>query len=161
VQLFGCTIFVAIGDVQLISCGYARAMEQPVESVTRQLELEISPDALWEAITDRSALEAWLGDQVDVDLRPGGTGVVVDDGITRRVRVETVEHGRGWSFRWQVDDEPESHVTFAIATSDDGGSRLTITETLSAEAGAGGRGSRWELCALLLWACTAAAALVR
>jgi uncharacterized protein YndB with AHSA1/START domain len=136
-------------------------MEQPAETVTRQLDLDISPDALWDAITDRSALEAWLGDEVDVDLRPGGTGVVVDDGITRRLRVETVERGQGWSFRWQVDDEPESVVTFAIATTADGGSRLTITETLSAEASARSGGFRWELCALLLWACTAACALVR
>jgi hypothetical protein len=39
---------------------------------------------------------------------------------------------------------------------------LTITETLDAEVQArSGGGFRWELCALLLWACTAAVALMR
>ena len=41
-----------------------------METVTRRVELEISTDELWAAITDREALEAWLGEQVEVDLRP-------------------------------------------------------------------------------------------
>lgn len=132
-----------------------------METISRQIDLDVSPVALWEAISDRGALETWLGDTVDVDLRPGGAGVVIDDGVTRRVRVDTVDAGRGWSFHWQVDGEPESHVVLAIATTDDGGSRLTITESLSAQASAAGHGFRWDLCALLLWACTMAATLVR
>jgi uncharacterized protein YndB with AHSA1/START domain len=142
--------------VQLISCSYAPLME----TVTRRVELDISPEALWNAITDGEMLAAWFGDTVDVDLRPGGTGAVIDEQVTRRLRVDAVEPGRGWSFDWSVDDEPASHVSFAIESTDDGGSRLTITETLSASASAD-RGFRWDLCALLLWACTMATALVR
>ena len=132
-----------------------------METVSRQVELDISPEALWDTISERAGLETWLGDTVDVDLQPGAAGVVVDDDVARRIRVDSVDHGRGWSFHWQVGDEPESHVVLAIAATDDGGSRLTITESLSAQASAAGLGFRWELCALLLWACTAAAALVR
>ena len=143
-------------------CNFSVAvMLARMETVSRQVELDISPDALWAAISERAALEAWFGDVVDLDLRPGGSGVVVDDGVVRHVHIDTVEPGRGWSFHWQVDDEPESHVTLAIATTDDGGSRLTVTETLSAEASAAGHGFRWDLCAVLLWACTVATALVR
>src|SRR5262245_25709171 len=134
-----------------------------METVTRQVELEITPDALWAAISDRDTLEAWLGERVDVDLRPGGRGVIVDDGVARDVVVRTVDEGHGWSFEWHVDDAPVSTVSFEISTSDDGASLLTITETMHAEAQAhaGAGGFRWELCALLLWACTAAVALVR
>jgi uncharacterized protein YndB with AHSA1/START domain len=132
-----------------------------METVSRQVELDISPEALWDAISQRPGLETWLGDAVDVELRPGAAGIVVDDDVTRRIRVDTVDPGRGWSFHWQVDDEPESHVVLAIAATDDGGSRLTITESLSPQASAAGHGFRWELCALLLWASTAIAALVR
>ena len=133
-----------------------------METVTRQVQLDISPDALWSAITDREALEAWLGEQVDLDLRPGGEGVIVDDGIARDVVVHSVEEGRGWSFEWRVDEAPVSIVSFEISTGDDGSSVLTITETLQGDAHAqAGCGFRWELCALLLWACTAAVALVR
>lgn len=135
-----------------------------METVTRHIDLDLSPDALWEAITDRELLEAWLGDTVDIDLRPGGTGVVVDNGVTRRVTVSDYDPGRGWAFDWRVDDEPGSRVTLAIATTDTGGTRLTITETLAASATASASaasGMRWDLCLFLLWACTFAAALVR
>jgi uncharacterized protein YndB with AHSA1/START domain len=135
-----------------------------METVTRQIDLNLSPDALWDAITDREMLETWLGDTVDIDLRPGGSGVVVDDGVTRHVTVSDYEPGRGWAFDWRVDDEPESRVTFAISTTDLGGTRLTITETLGASASAGAgsvSAMRWDLCLFLLWACTVAAALAR
>jgi uncharacterized protein YndB with AHSA1/START domain len=134
-----------------------------METVTRHVELDISPDALWSAITDRETLEAWLGERVDVDLRPGGSGVIVDAGVTREVIVHSVEDGRGWSFEWRVDAAPVSVVSFEISRNDDGASVLTITETLTAgtEARAEACGFRWDLCALLLWACTVAVALVR
>ena len=32
-----------------------------METVTRRIELDITPEALWAAITDRETLEAWLG----------------------------------------------------------------------------------------------------
>ena len=134
-----------------------------METITRHVELDISPDALWSAITDRETLEAWLGERVDVDVRPGGTGVIVDDGITREVNVHSVDEGRGWSFEWRVDEAPLSVVSFEISSTDDGASVLTITETLSAgaEARAEAGSVRWDLCALLLWACTVAVAFVR
>jgi len=142
-----------------MSCGYDAAME----TVTRHVELDISADALWSAITDRETLEAWLGERVDVDLRPGGSGVIVDDGIAREVIVHSVEEGRGWSFEWRVDEAPLSVVSFEISSTERGASVLTITETLTAdaEARADTGGFRWELCALLLWACTVAVAFVR
>jgi uncharacterized protein YndB with AHSA1/START domain len=134
-----------------------------METVTRHVELDISPDALWSAITDRETLEAWLGERVDVDLQPGGTGVIVDEGIAREVIVHSVEEGRGWSFEWRVDEAPVSVVSFEISRNDEGASVLTITETLTAgtEARAEAGSFRWDLCALLLWACTVAVAFVR
>ena len=146
-------------EVQPHSCGYHADME----TITREVELDISPEELWGAITDRETLEAWLGERVDVDLRPGGEGVIVDDGITRDVVVRTIEDGRGWSFEWRIDDAPVSTVSFEISTAGGGSSVLTIRETLHAEAHAhaDAGGFRWDLCALLLWACTLAAALVR
>ena len=134
-----------------------------METVTRHVELDISPDALWSAITDRETLEAWLGERVDVELRPGGTGVIVDEGVTREVIVHAVDEGRGWSFEWRVDEAPVSVVSFEISRNDEGASVLTITETLTAgtEARADAGSFRWDLCALLLWACTVAVAFVR
>ena len=52
-------------------------------------------------------------------------------------------------------------MNFEITEVDDGRSALTITETLTAKAESGARAFRWDLCALLLWACTVAVAVVR
>jgi len=138
--------------------------ETSTDTVTRQIELDLSPAALWSAISDRELLEQWLGDRVEVELVPGSTGVIVDDGVSRTVVIDHVEVGSSWSFRWSVDGEPESVVTIAIGEPLESGTRLTITEALSAEASAAGHGFRWDVCTLLLWLCavgSTAAALMR
>ena len=134
------------------------------ETITRDLDLDLELDEAWDAITERDALEAWLGERVEIDLRPGGTGVVLDDGIERNLVVEHVDDGRGWSFRWQSPDAPASTVTFTIAPRDTGGSRLTITETLSASSSATARADAtlvWETRVACLWMFTMAFARVR
>jgi uncharacterized protein YndB with AHSA1/START domain len=142
-------------------------------TITRHVELDIEADRLWDALTDSSLLATWLGDHVDLDVRPGGTGTVVDDGVVRRVRVDHVQHGRELTFTWWDDDHPEvaSTVRFAVEQLPEGTSRLAIVETfepdapggtvVQARASAGAR-DRWGVRVVCLWACTvAAAALVR
>jgi uncharacterized protein YndB with AHSA1/START domain len=137
-------------------------------TITREIDLDTSVDVLWQAVSDPEQMSAWLGDSVDVDVRPGGTGTVVDDGIVRQVVVDEVSGPRHLAFRWweQGDESTASRVVFSVGTNADGGSRLTITETLPdqssrivARALAGTR--RWEVRAMSLWACTMAIALVR
>jgi len=137
-------------------------------TITRQVDLDAPADELWDLVSDPDQMATWLGDSVDVDLRPGGTGTVVDDGIVRHVQIEEVSESRRLSFTWweSGDRSTESRVVFAIGTSDDGRSRLTITETLpeqsprlSARASAGRM--RWEVRVLSLWACTVAVASMR
>jgi len=137
-------------------------------TVTREIDLDTSVDALWQTISDPDHLGTWLGDAVDVDMRPGGTGTVVDDGIVRHLRVEEVSEPRHLSFTWWEpgSESTASRVVFAVGTNDDGGSRLTITETLPDQsprivARASASKLRWEVRAMSLWACTMAAALVR
>src|SRR5215211_5632518 len=114
------------------------------ESIIREVELDLAPDQMWDAITDRHQLEQWLGETVDIDVRPGGTGFVVDDEIRRDVVVERVDHGRSWSFRWRPHDAGSlSRVTLDVVPVGHGQSRLTITETLVASAAADHQ-LRWE-----------------
>ena len=79
--------------------------------------------------------QPWLGDAVDVDLRPGGTGVV------DRRRRHPAPHGRHRRARPRLVVRVERrrrarHRTCRSrsTSTDDGGSRLTITETLAASA---------------------------
>ena len=137
-------------------------------TITRQVDLDTPADELWDMVSDPDQMATWLGDSVDVDLRPGGTGTVVDDGIVRHVHIDEVSESRRLSFTWWESDDrsTESRVVLAIGTIADGRSRLTITETLPGQsprlsARAAAATMRWEVRALALWAGTVAAVLVR
>lgn len=135
-----------------------------MDSITRQVDLDLDAAQLWEAISDPEQLAAWLGDDVDVAMQPGEVGTITDDGIVRAVRVDEVIADRHVSFTWWDPTEPanRSQVVFEI-TATPSGSRLTIIETLPAPSVASASAqaqARWEVRVLSLWACTVAAALV-
>jgi uncharacterized protein YndB with AHSA1/START domain len=139
-------------------------------TITRQIDLDTPADVLWDLVSDPDEMANWLGDRVDVDVRNGGEGTVVDDGIVRHVVIEEVLEARELSFTWW-EPEDRSRASRVVFTVDPhgSGSRLTISETLhhqsprlSARASAVFTASaRWEVRALALWACTVAAVSVR
>lgn len=138
---------------------YDFAMEPT--TITRQVDLDTSSDDLWDMVSDPDQMATWLGDSVDVDVRPGGTGTVVDDGIVRHVQFEEVTESRRLSFTWweSGDRSTESRVEFTIVTIEDGRSRLTITETLPDQSPrmavrACAAQMRWGVRVLSLWART-------
>jgi uncharacterized protein YndB with AHSA1/START domain len=132
-----------------------------MDSITRQVDLDLDAAQLWETISDPEQLAAWLGDDVDVAMRPGEFGTITDDGIVRNVRVDEVVAERQVAFTWWDPTDParRSQVVFEV-TSTSTGSRLTIIETLPAPDAADAQ-ARWEIRVLCLWACTVAAALAQ
>ena len=102
----------------------------------RQIELEASPEEVWQLVCEP---ESWLADAGSVDLRPGGSGRLVDDGVARRVEVETVDEGARVVFRWWDEDHGEdgaSRVEITVRPST-GPTALAIRETLLRAGGAG------------------------
>ncbi|MEO8695606.1 MAG: SRPBCC domain-containing protein [Acidimicrobiales bacterium] len=137
-------------------------------TITRQVDLDTPADELWDMVSDPDQMATWLGDSVDVDMRPGGTGTVVDDGIVRDIEIDEVNESRRLSFTWweSGDRATASRVEFVVGTTTDGRSRLTITETLPdlsprMVARASATRMRWEVRVLSLWACTVALASMR
>jgi uncharacterized protein YndB with AHSA1/START domain len=143
---------------------------QPL-SITRRVDLDIDADQLWAALSDPAQLAAWLGDEVDLDVRQGGAGTVVDDGILRHVRSDHVSEGRELAFTWWEADQPNvaSTVRFEVEQRPAGGSRLAIVETFDPDSGGSSvakaravAAQRWGVRVMCLWACTVTAvALVR
>ncbi len=127
----------------------------------RQVDLDISTDALWELVADPARLAEWLCDAVDVDLVPDSVGRISDDGIERFVHVDRVDHGRSLGFTWWETPGEVSRVEFEIAELPGGGSRLEITETFVPSTLAPEAAVRWEVRVCALWACTVVAALVQ
>jgi uncharacterized protein YndB with AHSA1/START domain len=129
-------------------------------SITRSIELEAEIDEVWEAITTPEQLSGWLDGEVDVDLRPGGDGVLVEPGgAVRRMRIDEVEPARRLALQWWPEDgsSAASSVEFVLQPTP-GGTHLVVTETLAArhpvdaQAWAGGP-SGWDV-RLLLLGCT-------
>ena len=127
-------------------------------SVERQIELEASPEEVWQLVCEP---ESWLADAGSVDLRPGGTGRLVDEGVARRVEVETVDEGARVVFRWWDEDHGEDGASRVEITAplrpglgrpSTGPTSLAIRETLLLPvARASSRGPRAWACAGLRW----------
>ena len=97
--------------------------------VTREVVLDCSTDDAWELLTDREELAAWLRRPVDFDLD------VVD--------------GERVSFVWSDAGREPTEVEFVLRD-EDGCTRLTVTETLTARASVAGGirrfpiGANWD-----------------
>jgi uncharacterized protein YndB with AHSA1/START domain len=128
-------------------------MEQP--RIRRTLDLDCSPSALWQLVTEDSLLSGWLGEDVVVDLRPGGAGRLTDDdGRVHRLAVREVREGERLTFAWWPEDDEQaaSEVVFAVEPTGDG-SRLVITESRDT-------GSSWDARLVSLWLSVCALARV-
>jgi uncharacterized protein YndB with AHSA1/START domain len=93
------------------------------------VDLPTSIDAVWEAITDPAELAHWLGSSVELDVRPGGRGRIVDDdGTVREVVVTDVRYGEQIAWHWWSDRGDLSSVELRVAEHD-GHARLRIVES--------------------------------
>jgi uncharacterized protein YndB with AHSA1/START domain len=69
--------------------------------VEREVTVPAPPAEVWPAVTRSPEVSAWFGADVELDVRPGGRGVVRwPDGAERHVVVEDVEPERRLAFRW-------------------------------------------------------------
>jgi uncharacterized protein YndB with AHSA1/START domain len=128
-------------------------MEQP--TVRRTLDLDCSPAALWELVTDDALLSTWLGNDVVLDLRRGGAGRLTDDdGRVHHLVVREVRDGDRLSFAWWPDDDEQaaSEVVFIVEPVGEG-SRLVVIES-------NGAAASWEARLVSLWLSVCALARV-
>src|SRR5688500_16043390 len=103
-------------------------------AIRREVVFEAPLEEVWQALTRPERLREWFANDVQLDVRPGGTGVFRwDDGSLRHAVVEDVEEEQRLAFRWSDEDGAESRVELALADSPEGtGTRLTVTETATA-----------------------------
>ena len=126
-------------------------------SITRAVELEAPVDDVWEAVTTPALLSGWLEGAVDLDVRPGGEGTIVEpDGAVRRAHVEEVEPARRLALQWWPEDgsSPASRVELDLEATP-AGTRILVTETVLTESfitmsSSRATSARWDLRLLLL-----------
>ncbi|HEV2760808.1 MAG TPA: SRPBCC family protein [Acidimicrobiales bacterium] len=131
--------------------------------ITRTVDLHATLDDVWRALTEPQLLGDWLDSSVELDVRPGGEGVIVEaDGAVRRACVDEVDPARRLVLRWWPEDGggPESTVELELEQTPDG-TRVVVIETLTAtipgsttaSASASAASGRWAARFLLLGCC--------
>ena len=102
---------------------YDVAMNAASETV-----LPVGPDEAWEAVTDPDHLKEWLGEDVRIELEPGGDIEVRDGDEQRSGFVEEVDAPRRLVFWWSEPDEESSRVEIDLEP-EGGDTRIRVVES--------------------------------
>jgi uncharacterized protein YndB with AHSA1/START domain len=103
------------------------------DRIERTLQLAHAPAKVWAALTTPEGLSAWFGDNVTMDLRPGGAAqMTFRSGLTVDMRVERVEEPAVFGFTWRLPNLPEddprrTYVEFTLEAAG-AGTRLRVVE---------------------------------
>ena len=89
------------------------ALEAETEQTTvrREVEIDASPDDVWESLASDEGRERWL-----------------DDDPEREIHVETAEEPSRLVWWWWHGDEPATRVEFLVVAAP-AGTRVVVTET--------------------------------
>ena len=104
------------------------------DRIERTVEIAHPPAQVWAALTTAQGLGAWFGQEVTIDLRPGGSAEMKwDSGHTADMRVERVEEPTVFGFTWHIfglpeDDPRRTYVEFTLQSAGPG-TRLTVVES--------------------------------
>ena len=104
------------------------------DRIERTVEIAHPPAKVWAALTTAEGLSAWFGQEVRIDLRPGGSASMRwDSGHTADMRVERVEEPTVFGFTWPIyglpmDDPRRTYVEFTLQPAGTG-TRLTVVES--------------------------------
>src|SRR5262245_50098440 len=112
---------VANGSVEVTPATRNCRVAFMAEDVTRSVDLDASPDDVWQAVADPDERARWLDDP---------------DAVSRRVRVDEAAPGERlvWTW-WRPGEEGDaSTVSVVLSPLDTGGTRVIVTESLPAPA---------------------------
>lgn len=101
-----------------------------LREVRRDVRVAAPASRVWAAIADPQRLAAWLGVDLDVDVREGAEGTARDGDRRLRVAVDRVEPPQRLVFRWWEADGAAVPSQVEISVGPDGnGTTVAVRET--------------------------------
>ncbi len=106
------------------------------DTIERSVTIPADIESVWDALTTREGIRSWFGDQVEIDLRPGGEAMFgwSEYGEGSHAIVQEVVRPTRFSYRWtagdaqRADTGPSTLVEFSLST--DGASTVvTVVES--------------------------------
>jgi uncharacterized protein YndB with AHSA1/START domain len=104
------------------------------DRIERTVEIAHPPARVWAALTTAEGLAGWFGQQVTIDLRPGGLAQMTwTSGERADMRIERVEEPTLFGFTWHIyglpDEDPRrTYVEFTLEPVG-AGTRLRVVES--------------------------------
>jgi uncharacterized protein YndB with AHSA1/START domain len=114
--------------------------QMSTDTIRRDVLIAAPLDVVWRTVTEPDQITRWFSDAAQVDLQPGGEGVLTFEGTasgkpqTVPISVVHVDEPHRFAFRWMHPDGAEAHqdnsllVEFTLAA-EGAGTRLQVTES--------------------------------
>jgi uncharacterized protein YndB with AHSA1/START domain len=110
------------------------------DRIERDVLIEAPIDVVWEVISRPEQIVHWFSDEAQLDLRPGGEGVLTfemksaNQPATYHLRFEAVEPPRRLAYRWVYprgeEPRPGNSMLVEFTLAEEGGkTRLTVVES--------------------------------
>jgi uncharacterized protein YndB with AHSA1/START domain len=102
--------------------------------IEREVVIEAPLDVVWRTITEPDQVKQWFADRVELDLKPGGQGVLVFGDQDDPLVIETVEPPTRFSFRWNhpAGEQPAAGNSMLVEftlTGEGARTRLRVVES--------------------------------
>lgn len=99
-------------------------------SVERKVTLPADPGLVWQHLTEGDLVADWMGDDLVIDMRPGGSIIMTpEEGPRVWGTIEEIVPGRRLQWSWRTDDGLPTQVEIELEPAEDG-TVLTVRETL-------------------------------
>jgi uncharacterized protein YndB with AHSA1/START domain len=100
------------------------------DEVARELVVPADREETWSALTEREGLEAWLAEEAELELRPGGEArFALPGGEERTGFVEEVAPGERLVLWWSAEDDSEATRVELVLEDDPEGTRVRVVES--------------------------------
>jgi uncharacterized protein YndB with AHSA1/START domain len=110
------------------------------DRIERDILIEAPAEVVWRVVTDPGQLQRWYCDAAEIDLRPGGEGVLTftnratNRAATVPISVVSVEPPRTFSYRWShsagEEARPDNSTLVEFSLTPEGqGTRLRVVES--------------------------------